>query len=160
MLLAVTGAMVVAREIESRSIYSIRLPAGHREGAARSVATSTVFDHLISHDYRVISAATNYAEVVRLLLTDHTLQPLYVVDHEGHLMGRIDSTTVTAAKVGAMPIEATQAGDIVATVEPIRTDMQINDVLRRIGQSIQELPVIDAKAGTLLGVIPQTRATT
>ncbi len=151
MLLAVAGSPLVARQFESRSVYSLRLQLGPvpkpHSGAAQ-------FDHLISRDFPAIHAAAGYAQVARQLLFSPFGPPLYVLDHEGQLVGAIDAESLQTARLGAMPIDAAKAADIATELRPLHSQMSEKEVLDRLAEvGDSELPVVDAATSRMIGVV-------
>lgn len=90
LLVAIAGAVMVARPLERRSIYSGRIHAG------RATASE-------SGDEHTISAAAGYAEVLHRLLLMHDKTPLRVIDEEGKCVGVI-STEALAAGDRMLPL--------------------------------------------------------
>ncbi len=161
MLLAVAGAMLVARQIESRSIYTMRF---HREVTLETPAIPPQlphFDRLISRDFATISAAAGFGQVAQRLLSSQVKFPLYVLDHEGCLLGMIDVKSLEPARLGAMPIEAAKAADIVSAVQPLHSQMSEHEVFDRLAEVGDcELPVVDARTGRMIGVIVKVNPVT
>ncbi len=154
MLLAVTGAMLVARRIETRSIYSMRIhPAEtHVDIATRTLAPS--LKERISTEFTTISAAMSYGQVLQLLLTLPANSTLYVLGHEGELIGKIDAETIRTNRLGSMPIVAAKASDVLAPVEPLVWPTADPDLLIRLASVKEfELPVVDAKSNRMLGIV-------
>lgn len=157
MLIAVAGAMLVARRIESRSIYSIRLHPGKTQRQMFRPAIKPAFDRMISRDFASISAAATYTTVLQNLWSLHIKPPIYVLDHEQKLLGKIDMELLRIGRLGAIPIEAARAADLVAPVFPL--DLQTSDKVvteRLASASDDELPVIDSATGQMVGVVRKT----
>jgi H+/Cl- antiporter ClcA len=155
MLLAVTGAMLVARRIESRSIYSIRLHLDDLTAKPTALQNFQHLDHLISRDFVSMSAATGYVQVVEHLLSSKRNTPIYILDHKGELVGTIDAESLKAAKLGPMPAGAARASDIAMPLEPLTSNMTEREVLDRVSKDgHRELPVVDSVTGRMLGIIP------
>jgi H+/Cl- antiporter ClcA len=154
MLLAVTGAMLVARRIESRSIYSIRL---HLMDVSAKLAVPISAGHLerfISRDFDYMSAATGYVQVAQHLLASKSHEPVYLIDSQGELVGMIDLKTAQCPDFGAMPPGAARASDIAIPIELLTTDMAEAEVLARVHKSCHgQLPMIDSKTRRLVGVV-------
>jgi CBS-domain-containing membrane protein len=154
MLLAVAGAMLVARRIESRSIYSIRIALGDLRTKPSTQPHLSDFDHLISRDFVAIYAATGYAQVAEYLLSEQFKAPIYVLDHEGKLVGTIVAQSIKLPRLGAMPIEAAKAADIALPLEPLNTHMTEQQVLEHLKKgSDREFPVLDAATDRMVGVV-------
>lgn len=99
LMLAIAGAVVTARALEPRSIYSGRIRAGR---AAAGVAADT------------ISAAASYAEVLRhyVGLADPG-RPLVVLDEHGQVTGRIFPETLKDVRRLPPLIEIATAHDLI-----------------------------------------------
>jgi CBS-domain-containing membrane protein len=116
------------------------------------------FERLMSRDFQTISAAAGCGQVAQRLLSLQFKSPLYVLDHEGQVVGTIDVHSLEPANLGAMPIEAAKAADIARTVLPIHSHMSEQEVLSRLAEvGNRDLPVIDAGSGRLIGVIVQQK---
>jgi H+/Cl- antiporter ClcA len=154
MLLAVAGSMLVARQIESQSIYSMRFHFSDPRADQAIPPPLPHFDQLMSRDFPTISAAVGYGEVAKLLLSSPFKPPLYVLDHEGRLVGMIDAASLENAKLGAMPVDAAKAADMAMEVRPLHSQMSDQEVLARIaGITDYDLPVVDAGTGRMIGVV-------
>ena len=80
--------------------------------------------------------------------------PIYVLDHEGKLVGTIEAQSLKLPKLGAMPIEAAKAADIALPPQPLNTHMTEQQVLDRLKKvSDRELPVVDAVTDRMVGVV-------
>jgi hypothetical protein len=159
MLLAVTGAMLVARQLESRSIYSMRIHVRDPHAMPDGTPQLPQFPGWISQDYPTVSAAAGYGQVVRHLLSLPLHSTLYVVDHDGQLVGTIDASSVEPGNLGAMPADAAKAADLAMTVQPLdsgMSDCEIADFLA--ATSASEFPVVDQKTGRLIGVMVRNKA--
>ena len=154
MLLAVAGSMLVARRIESRSIYTLRFHVEDPRPRPALAPQSPHLERLISRDFLTVSAAAGYGQVARLLLSSPSNRSLYVLDHEGQLLGTIDAESLKNAPLGAMPIEAAKAGDLAREVPLLDSQMSEQEVLHRLaGTSDHDRPVVDAQTGRMIGVI-------
>jgi hypothetical protein len=150
MLLAVAGTMMVTRQFESRSVYSMRFHPKHRQPSALPAH----FDRLMSRQFSAISAAAGLGLVARCLLSARFKSPLYVLDHEVRLLGTIDAKSFESAQLGAMPIESAKASDIAVPALPLSSEMGEEELLKRLAQeNIGELPVVDDRTGRMIGVI-------
>ncbi|MDQ2804025.1 MAG: chloride channel protein, partial [Pseudomonadota bacterium] len=111
MLIAVAGAVVVARLFESRSIYSGRIHTGRAATRARQDGRA------LAGDFEVISAAAHYGELLHLLLklADHP-KPLYVADERGRLVGEVSRQKVLDPDASLVPLETATAADFVTPV--------------------------------------------
>jgi CIC family chloride channel protein len=154
MLLAVTGSMLVARQMESGSIYSMRFHTSASRAKAALPSPVPQFDHLLALDFPTISAAAGWGQVAQRLLSAQFEPPLYVLDHEGLLVGVIDRESLEPGKLGAMPIEAAKAADIALAVQPLNSQMSEREVVERLAKvDERRLPVIDAMTGRMIGVV-------
>jgi chloride channel protein, CIC family len=153
LMLAIAGAVVVARLIERRSIYSARVHAGRHTSEAQKAVPPLQFAELVSRQFDVISAAASYPEVLGALLTrSGGSRPLYVVDEDGKLEGempaKLDSLQRRQTPLG----EITTAGDLAIPVRPLVASAGRAEALRRVAAAGAPLPVVDA-AGRPIAVI-------
>ena len=157
MLLAVIGAVLVSRSIEPRSIYSIRL---HLRSLAHELAKprqASPLDGLISSDFLAISGATGYSELAALQLARESHSPTYILGHHGRLLGKIERSSIAAPALGALPLEAAKAADLLTPQEPLRSNMTRQQAWNLLQQSSDsEMPVVDESTGRLIGVIQRT----
>jgi H+/Cl- antiporter ClcA len=111
LMLAVTGATLTGRLLDSRSIYSARIRLG--EAAAESPSGKTAAGKTTSRDGNVVSSAARYAVVAQriLALGDHA-SALSVVDDEGKLIGEIRAADVAHPDASMAPLETATAGDL------------------------------------------------
>ena len=112
LLLAIVLASLSSRLIDARSIYSAGIHAGRE--AAEPKEPKTVADETAYEEHRatIISAAAPYASVLKRLLVNPKA-PLYVVDEEGKLVGRITADRANMAEDFAAPLEIAAASDLV-----------------------------------------------
>lgn len=158
MLLAVSGAMLVARQIESESIYSIRIYSGKPQTGLDVQTQPGGFQHLISQDFQSVSAATSYCDVLQILLNSEVEQPLYVVDHQGVLLGKIDRQSLKLSPRGPLPIEAAKAADVFVPVDAVELQLSVAAVLDRLANEDQsQIPVIESATHRLVGVVKKNR---
>ncbi|MGH6878253.1 MAG: chloride channel protein, partial [Rhizomicrobium sp.] len=105
-LIAVTGAAVVTRLIEPRSIYSARIHAG------RTVAKEQATDD-------VISSSARYAVLLhRLLKRGENSPPLRVMDETGEIIGEISRGKAISPGPSAAPLETATAADFIIAARP------------------------------------------
>ncbi len=103
-ILATAGAIVVARRLESRSIYSARIHAGRAVALPDTAQAVTV------------SAAARLPELQAALLRTPAENPaVRVVDREGRLLGEVVRNAVLAPAARAMPLETATAADFAQT---------------------------------------------
>ena len=158
MLLAVTGAMLVARRIETRSIYSMRIHPAHQSLDLATLAFAPSLKARISTEFTTISAAMSYGQVMQLLLTLPPNSTLYVLGHEGELIGKIDAEVIRTSKLGSLPIVSAKASDVIGPVQPLFCSIADEDFLIRLaGTKELELPVVDARSNHMLGVVRPIR---
>lgn len=104
LLLAISGAVVTARAVEARSIYSGRIHLG-REAAEDDAAT--------------ISAAAGYPEVLQALITlDEPERNLRVVDESGGEVGTIAASDLRDPNRLPPLREIATARDLASTLRP------------------------------------------
>ena len=156
LLVAVAGATLTARRLETRSIYSARI----RLGAAAAAAIRPPCGELCAGvslvpSCEVVSAATRYTELVRRLLALPARQEtLYVVDERGRLVGEITADHASRAVDPLFPLETTTASDLATPAEPVTTSAPREEVVRRLGKrGVMQLPVVDAATGRFLGAV-------
>jgi chloride channel protein, CIC family len=154
MLLAVAGAMLVARRLELKSVYSMRISPDETPDNPSLPPAAPVLKGRLSIEFTAISAAMGYAQSLQLLLSSPPDSTLYVLGPEGELLGKIDRETVGNAELGSMPLVAAKVSDILSLIEPLDTRMTDQEVLERLaGATATELPVVDANTRRLVGVI-------
>lgn len=153
MLLAVAGAVWVARRLEPRSIYSGRIQAGRSAAHARLPSTLPAAQRLICRDYVSVSAAARYPEVLEQSIRSAG-RPLYVLDEHGEPVGALDSTRLRALKLKPIQRVIATAADLAApavTLSSSLDDYELARALKRSGKT--ELAVVDAGSGALIGVV-------
>jgi len=156
MLLAVAGAMLVMRAIESRSVYSVRLHLEQATPRPGDLPESPRLGRTISHEYQSVSAAIGYPQVAQIFLagSGHAQEPIYVIDDKGRLTGAITVEVASHANSGRTPLEALKAEDICVPLEPLTTAMTEEQIADRLCSARDcALPIIDADSGKLLGVV-------
>lgn len=100
-MIAVTGAVVVTRLLEPRSIYSARIHTGH--AAAGTEETNAV------------SSSTRYTELLYLVLKrGDDARPLQVKDENGEPVGEISRHKVVYPTRRSCPLEIATAADFVS----------------------------------------------
>jgi CBS domain-containing protein len=153
LMLAVAGAVAVAYRLEARSIYSARIHSGREAARVDAESPGTRFDHLVSKDYAVVSAAASHDEVAsQLLATADRDRPLYVVDEDGAVIGVIAGPPAAAAAPSAQRAIMT-AADLARPVASLRASMSEQDALEFLSkEGAAELPVVEEKTGRLMGV--------
>ncbi|HEV8060259.1 MAG TPA: chloride channel protein, partial [Gemmataceae bacterium] len=159
MLLAVTGAMLVARQLEAQSIYSMRIHFFDAQAKPGSTPSLPNYSSPIAYDFQAISAAAGYGQVVRQLLSLPLNTSLYVVDHEGGLVGKIDARSIEHSNLGAMPADSAKAADLATAVQPLHSGMSDGEIADRLAATSDvELPVVDEKTGRMIGVMAKKKS--
>ena len=101
-MLAVAAAVLLARRLESRSIYSGRIHAGRERAQQRPGAVPR------------ISSAARYAELMhRLLELGDTCRSLEVIDEQGQVIGQIEAERVRHPEPWQRPLETATARDFI-----------------------------------------------
>ena len=154
MLLAVSGAMLTARLLESRSIYSMHFQKDDPRQTPPTAPLPPHFDRLMSREFASISAAAGYGQVAEHFLYSQSTPTLYVLNHKGQLVGKIEMASFENARLGAMPIEAAKAADIAIISLLLYSHMNEDKVLECLAEAGgHDLPVLDAETGRMIGVI-------
>jgi chloride channel protein, CIC family len=99
LLLAVTGAILVSRRLDSRSVYSGRIYLDETEESSL-----------------VISAATPYTGVLERLLALDKEAVLSVIDEQGKVIGEITRGAISAPQRLGSAFETLKAGDMAAAL--------------------------------------------
>jgi chloride channel protein, CIC family len=107
-ILATAVAVVVARLLEHRSVYSGRIHLGR--SAAQWVAGMKEGNGFIT-----LSAAARYLEVLQAVVRATGSRPVYVVDERGKLVGEIPPARVRNPPLEILPLETVSATDFVKT---------------------------------------------
>ncbi len=154
MLLAVTGAMLTARRLESQSVYSVRLHLKDLHTYLASKALPPAFDRLFSRPASIIYSSSGYAQVAESVLSSKSDNSIYAVDHQMKLIGVIRSDLLRAERLGAMPLEAAKAADLTVSLTPLTSSMSEREILQRLSEvEHSELPVVDVDSGLVIGVV-------
>jgi hypothetical protein len=113
LMLAVAGATLTGRLLDTRSIYSARIRLGEAAAVAEAPSGKTPARGTASRDNNVVSSAARYALVMqRMLALKDDSSPLRVVDDEGKLIGEIHHADVAHPDASIAPLETTTAGDL------------------------------------------------
>jgi CIC family chloride channel protein len=153
-LLAVAGAGVVARRLDPRSVYSGRVAAGRKAAAAQPAAADEVqYARLLKRaEPRIISVAANYPEVLAALLGARA-RPLYAVDENGALAGRILARSAVSPPALTPVLSTAAACDLMEPVAALYPTVSEAEALARLdAEPAGELPVVDPDSGRLLGI--------
>jgi chloride channel protein, CIC family len=157
LLVAVAGAVLVARRLEPRSIYSARLHLGKRAASKEKPSISTAFDDRLSRDYETVSSAEHYVNVARRLLArGHRRLPLYVIDERGVVVGELKEypDSLSDPSKLAMPLETTTAADLAESVPVLESTLSAAEVEEQLRESGRDsLPVVEADSRRLIGVV-------
>jgi CIC family chloride channel protein len=153
-LFAVAGAAVTARRLDPRSVYSGRVHTGRGAAQTEPPAVDLHYRRLLIPQVRKISIAANYPEVLeRLVAAAGNPRPLYVIDEEARLTGRIEARNVACAQALTQILSTAAAGDLMERIEPLDASLSEAEVLARLdAEPAGELPVVDRDSGRLLGV--------
>lgn len=158
LMLAILGAVGVARRFEPRSIYSGRIHLGQQAADDKAPPRPLAFADLVSRAFEPISAATPYPEILREIVKrggpsrGSGAGPLYVVDEEGRLVGAISAEKLCEAGPENPLLETAVADDLAVPVEPVRSSDSREEALRRLAAEGGPLPVVDADSGAPIGV--------
>ncbi len=163
LMLAVAEASLVARMLESRSIYSGRIAPNTLSMdrmIQRTIALSTAFDDLVTHDYRVISASASLPVVFQQLIT-LCVETLYVLDERGALVGSLERAVLVDAlsQTARFPLPALTAGDVASTVPFIDTAMTRMEVTEKVKTSGRaSLPLVEQGSHRFVGIVNRSAA--
>jgi len=154
MLIAVVGAMLVARRIEAQSIYTVHLHLNKLVERQPTPSTGAHFSARLKTDFASISAAAPYVAVLKRLLLSAAKSPLYAIDHQGGLVGSIAADVTQHPALGPMPLEVARAADVTHAVKPLKSNMTHEEFALHLSTANgNELPVVDSETGRLIGVI-------
>lgn len=155
LMLAATEASLVARMLESRSIYSGRIapPSAHRLAEGTAVVP-TAFADLVAQEYCAISAAAPCPVVLKEFLA-HGEGTLYVLDERGALVGELESTAFVDTPLGTngFPLAAITAGDLALSGPYVDTSMTREEVVEKVNASSRaSLPLVEQGSHRLVGI--------
>jgi H+/Cl- antiporter ClcA len=154
LMLAVAEASLVARMLESRSIYSGRIELDART-THRSGVVSTAFDDLVTQEYCVVSAAAPFPTVLQQLL-GLRYGLLYVLDEHGALVGALEAKTFAevSSRPASFPLAAITAGDLASTGSVVDTTMTRTRAIEEfIASGESRLPLVEPGSQRLVGVV-------
>jgi chloride channel protein, CIC family len=104
-VLAVAGAVLVARLCENRSIYSGRIHVGRNAAVAAGGEKD-------EDEFIALSSAARFVELARATLQgEREKKPVYVIGKSGELIGALDAKAVLEPPPSAMPLEIATAAD-------------------------------------------------
>ncbi|MGC2521343.1 MAG: chloride channel protein, partial [Stellaceae bacterium] len=155
LMLAVGGAVLVARLVEPRSIYSARIHSGKALARERTPLRTTGFDDLVSDRYRVVSAAAPLVELLGDIIRCgiDSAPAVFVVDEAGRLAGVISPEQLSRRAESPLLLETATAGDLAKPVTPVPSTADRAAILARLdGGNDAALPVVDAASGRPVGV--------
>ncbi|MHB1567498.1 MAG: chloride channel protein [Acidiferrobacter sp.] len=152
-LIAVTGAAVTARLIDRRSVYSGRV--GRQDAYKPLDDGSLMFHQPVLKEFPTISIAANYAEVLECLLANaNPPRPLYVLDQQAHLAGRILLSHARHPQPLPPVLSTAAAGDLMESVQALTPALSDAEVQARLdAEPTGELPLTDPKNHQLLGIV-------
>lgn len=153
MLLAVAGAMGIARYFNMESIYSVRIYS--KKPIPTAIPLEQIaFGSLISTDAQVLSASVGYPRILQMLTSSGAELPIQVTDHQGIYVGTISSDSLRIARHGPLPLECIKAADIVVQATMLNSQMSLADVIATLLNSNERhLPVIETTTQRLIGVV-------
>ncbi len=157
LILAITLASLVARQLDSRSIYSCRIHFGR---SAANRVSSVPTPHVIFDASRVVSAAMPYGELLKRLLSLKARDlPLYVIDETGKLVGEVWTERVTEAEAFAAPLETASAADLAIAARTLDSSLSPAAMNHQLdAEKLTHLPVTDTASKRLLGFYWKTPA--
>ncbi len=160
LLIAVAGAMLVARRLERRSIYSARVRRGETAAVLRPGAVPLGAASLISAAAEVASAALRFPEVARRLLAlPDGRSSLYVVDDRGRLVGELTTERIGEVARRSVPLETTTASDLAEPVPTVPACARMDDAVQQLKRTNRtELPVVDPTTERLIGTLTRPGA--
>ncbi len=154
-LSAVLGAAITSRLLDPRSLYSGPVLPLRPPAPLSGQHPPSAYQASICADFEIISIASSYQAIVqRFIGLDPARQILYVLDEKGRFAGRILPSDVMTCHPLARTLNTGAAADIVTPVTRLPATMRPAEVERELArESTGELPVVDARDGTLLGVV-------
>lgn len=146
-ILATAGAVLVARLLEHRSIYSARIHLG-RSAAGRAVGEKE------EKGFIAVSAAALLPELLTAMLRSvATSRPVYIVNESGQLEGQVPADRVRDPAPETFPLETTTAADFATPVQLIfNNDDETTIAAKFKSAGRHTLPIIDKETGELIGV--------
>ncbi|HJU29259.1 MAG TPA: chloride channel protein [Candidatus Binataceae bacterium] len=114
LMLAVAGATLTGRLLDTRSIYSARIRLGE-EAAVAEAPSKPVGRMKASCGNDLVSSSARYSLVVQRMLAQGDNSSLRVVDDEGKVIGEIHMGDVAHPDASIAPIETATAGDLIRT---------------------------------------------
>lgn len=153
-LFAVTGAAVTARRLDPRSVYSGRVHTGRQAAETEPPAANVQYRDLLTPQVRTISVAANYPEVLeRLVAEGNDPKPLYVVDENARLSGRIDARHAASPPALTRVLSTAAAGDLMERIRPLTPNLTRAEAMAMLdNEPCGELPVVETNSERLLGV--------
>ena len=155
MIASVTVAMLTARRLEPRSVYSGKIYAGRSGAHTARLRPMPALAPWFTDKVCIISAAADYTQVLaRTLATRDGAGYVYVVNEKGALLGRIGRER--ALHPGRLPpiVSTAAAYDLTEAVTVLTEDAGPDEVEGRLrGEPGGEWPVVERGTGRLLGVV-------
>ena len=155
-LVASAGATLVMRITNTPSIYSAKLRKGAARAGAPGDAPASPLAAAVSDDFATISGAAQPAIALQRLVQAQAsgAEALYVVDEKGGLVGRMTAKSVDEHDDSRRPIEMSTASDLAEPVGSLSSDLTLAAARTTLMKSKeQELPVVSADTGELIGVL-------
>lgn len=157
LLLAVVVASLVARALDDRSVYSVRIRGSELGPVVGGETPARTFCGRPLQGAAVVSAAARHAVVLERLLSlaAWPASLLYVVDEECRLVGQISNADAPAPSLEfSDPWETATALDLAIPVETLNSSMTATDVDQCFGRTgAGQLPLVEAGSGRLLGAV-------
>lgn len=160
LMLAVGGAVLVARLIDPRSIYSARIHGGRARAQERPPNKPTGFDDLVCDDFDIVSAAAPAAELFSdLLRGGDPARPVLVVDETGRLVGATSSENLAPRIGNRLLIDTATAGDLATPISSVPSTANRTDVLCRLAPGNDAaMAVVDADTSRPVGVVKKRQS--
>ena len=155
MIASVTAAMLTARRLEPRSVYSGKIYAGRSGAHAARARPMPALAPWFTDKVAIVSAAADYTEVLtRVLETPDGAGYVYVVDEKGGLLGRIGRARALRPGRLSPILSASAAYDLVEAVAALGEGAGPDEVEGRLrGEPDGEWPVVERGTNRLLGVV-------
>ena len=139
LMLAITGATIVARRLDSRSVYS-----------ARTSTSSQATERLLGS--AVLSGAASYSAALERFARAPHLR-LFVIDEASRYLGTITCSTLFERPLSPMPIETTTASDLAQPSPSLTAEMSAAEVARVFDAVGGTLPLVAARSQILLDLV-------
>lgn len=113
LMIAVAGATLTGRLLDTRSIYSARIRLGETAAVAEARLDESAGPRESFAAGDMVSSSARYAVIVQRMLELGDKRPLRVVDDEGKVIGELHLDDVAHPDASIAPIETATAGDLV-----------------------------------------------